>query len=300
MKDIKIGTLISVDNVEKVMPRLIEYGFETFSITFWETTKPWDLVKLSEQVKDILKGSECSISSVSIFGNPLSDSDKGIEARESWRRLIDLAHLFGTDLVTGFAGRVEGGSVEGSIAKYTEVYNELGLRAKDKGVRLAFENCPMGDSWNGGQWNIAINPKAWDLMFSAVKLDNIGLQWEPCHQMCQLIDPIPQLRKWVHKIFSVHGKDATVAWDIVKEDGILGTNQFAWHRTPGFGDSNWTDIISILRMNNFKGSIDIEGFHDPVYRDELEYTGQVHGLNYLKNCRGGDTLINLDHAPVRI
>ncbi|MBU2328433.1 MAG: sugar phosphate isomerase/epimerase, partial [Alphaproteobacteria bacterium] len=32
----------------------------------------------------------------------------------------------------------------------------------------------------------------------------------------------------------------------------------------------------------------IEGWHDPVYRDALEMTGQVHGLNYLKNCRGGD------------
>ena len=33
--------------------------------------------------------------------------------------------------------------------------------------------------------------------------------------MCQLIDPIPQLRKWVDKIFHVHGKDATIAWDAV-------------------------------------------------------------------------------------
>ena len=59
-------------------------------------------------------------------------------------------------------------------------------------------------------------------------------------------------------------------------------------RTPGFGDSNWTDIISELHLAGWSGSIDIEGLHDPVYRDALEMTGQVHGLNYLKNCRGGD------------
>lgn len=59
-------------------------------------------------------------------------------------------------------------------------------------------------------------------------------------------------------------------------------------RTPGFGDSNWTDIISELRLAGYAGAIDIEGWHDPVYRDALEMTGQVHALNYLKDCRGGD------------
>jgi sugar phosphate isomerase/epimerase len=61
-----------------------------------------------------------------------------------------------------------------------------------------------------------------------------------------------------------------------------------WMRSPGFGDSNWTDIISELRLAGWSGSIDIEGWHDPVYRDELEMVGQVHSLNYLKACRGGD------------
>ncbi len=97
--------------------------------------------------------------------------------------------------------------------------------------------------------------------------------------------PLPQLRKWVHKIFHVHGKDATVLWDVVARVRRHGPPQFAFHRTPGFGDSNWTDIISDLRRGGFKGSIDIEGWHDPVYKGELEMTGQVHGLNYLKRCR---------------
>ena len=61
---------------------------------------------------------------------------------------------------------------------------------------------------------------------------------------------------------------------------------------PGFGDSNWADIVTELRKAGFKGSIDIEGWHDPVYKRELEMTGQVHGLNYLKRCRGGDFVPN--------
>ena len=63
---------------------------------------------------------------------------------------------------------------------------------------------------------------------------------------------------------------------------------FVEHRTPGFGDSNWADIITELRRGGFTGSIDIEGWHDPIYEGELEMTGQVRALNYLKACRGGD------------
>jgi sugar phosphate isomerase/epimerase len=103
--------------------------------------------------------------------------------------------------------------------------------------------------------------------------------------MVKLIDPMAQLRKWVGRIFHVHGKDATIMWDVIREYGIRGPKQWAFHRTPGFGDSNWTDIISELRRGGFKGCIDIEGWHDPVYRGDLEMTGQVAGLNYLKRCR---------------
>ena len=85
----------------------------------------------------------------------------------------------------------------------------------------------------------------------------------------------------------VGGAHALIGADIVRKYGINGPQSIAKHRTPGFGDSNWTDIITELRLGGFKGCIDIEGWHDPVYRGDLEMTGQVHGLNYLKRCRGG-------------
>jgi len=125
-------------------------------------------------------------------------------------------------------------------------------------------------------------------MFNETPQDNIGLEWEPCHQLVYLIDPLPQIRKWAKKFFHVHGKDATVRWEVIREHGVFGKEKFVLMRTPGFGDSNWTDIISELRMAGWAGSIDIEGWHDPVYRDALEMTGQVRALEYLKNCRGGD------------
>jgi sugar phosphate isomerase/epimerase len=159
-------------------------------------------------------------------------------------------------------------------------------------VRIAFENCDMGGTWEYGDWNIAHSPKAWEMMFAELPDANLGLEWEPCHQMVSLIDPLPQLRQWVHKVFHVHGKDATVMWDVVKTRGIRGGTPYVYHRTPGFGDTNWSDVMTILRMAKYQGTIDIEGWHDPVYQGELEMTGQVHGLNYLKRCRGGTFVPN--------
>ncbi len=73
---------------------------------------------------------------------------------------------------------------------------------------------------------------------------------------------------------------------------MFGPHEYVWYRTPGFGDTAWADVITILRQFDYQGTIDIEGWHDPVYRGEFEMTGQVHGLNYLKHCRGGNFIPN--------
>ena len=126
-----------------------------------------------------------------------------------WKALIDNAHLFGATCVAGFTGRVRGKPLTDSLPRFKEVWGELAKRAADKGVRIAFENCAMDGNWATGDWNIAHNPDAWELMFNEMPDDNLGLEWEPCHQMVYLIDPMPQIRKWAHKFFHVHGKDAT-------------------------------------------------------------------------------------------
>lgn len=292
MKQIRIGTLVKGNTAAQVIPQIVEHGFESFGLTFWQTTGDIDFKKTAEQIKELREKHDFVISTLGIFGNPLTGHGDNSDTLASWELLIDNAHLFDVDIVSGFTGRLVDQPIDESMDRYKEVFGPLAKRAEDLGVRIAFENCDMHGDWNKGDWNIAHNPTAWEMMFNALPADNIGLQWEPTHQMVSLIDPIPQLRKWMPKIFNVHGKDATIAWDIVKEYGIHGPRQFVWHRTPGFGDTNWTDVISILRQEGYQGSIEIEGWHDPVYCGELEMTGQVHGLNYLKQCRGGSFVPN--------
>lgn len=290
---ILIGTLVqgaakSADYIRHILP----HGFESFSIIFWQRLGEIDLKRLAGEIKDALGDSGAIISSLGIYGNPLESNPLDRETLEGWKALIDHAHLFGAGIVTGFAGRLRGKPINESIPRFKKVFEPLARRAADKDVRLAFENCSMGGSWKSGDFNIAHGPAAWELMFNALPGENIGLEWEPCHQLEALIDPLPQLRHWVKKIFHVHGKCASIHWDVIREFGIHGPKPFAFHRTAGFGDGNWTDIITELRHGGFVGAIDIEGWHDPVYCGELEMTGQIHALHYLKQCRGGSFVSN--------
>jgi sugar phosphate isomerase/epimerase len=303
---IRIGTLVNGGAGANYIKQILPYGFESFQLTFWQQLGDVNLKKLAKEVNAVLDGTGAVISSLGMFGNPLETGEIDKKTLKGWEACIDSAHLFGCDIVAGFTGRLRGKSIDASIPQFKKVFGKLAKRAEDKGVRIAFENCDMGGTWASGDWNIAHNPTAWEMMFDAVPSDALGLEWEPCHQMVSLIDPMPQLREWVGKIYHVHGKDCTIHWDVIRKYGIHSSMHadvalpkhvspvppFAYHRTPGFGDSNWTDIISDLRKGGFKGSIDIEGWHDPVYRGDLEMTGQVHALHYLKQCRGGFTVSN--------
>jgi sugar phosphate isomerase/epimerase len=289
-RDIRIGTMIkgNLPDPAAYVRQILPYGFESFEPFFWQTTGGKHLPTLASQLKEAIGDADITMDTLGIFGNPLEDA----AVVADWEAIIDAAPLFGATTVAGFTGRVRGKPLEDSLPRFKAVFGDLAKRAADRGVRIAFENCPMDGSWASGDWNIAHNPAAWELMFDALPDDNLGLEWEPCHQLFYLIDPIPQIRKWAPKIFHVHGKDATVRWDVVREHGVFGKVPFAFHRSPGFGDSDWTRVISELRLGGYKGSIDIEGWHDPVYRDALEMTGQVHALNHLKSCRGGSFVPN--------
>jgi sugar phosphate isomerase/epimerase len=292
-KAIRIGTMIkgNAPDPAAYVKSILAHGFESFEPFFWQVMNK-DLPRLAEELKEAIGDEDVTMSTLGMFGNPLEDTEIDRETLKGWEALIDNAHHFGATTIAGFTGRVRGKPIEESLPQYRKVWTELAKRAADKGVKLAFENCAMDGNWASGDWNIAHNPDAWEMIFNEVPADNIGLEWEPCHQMVYLIDPLPQIRKWAPKIFHVHGKDATIRWEVIREHGIFGKEKFVFMRSPGFGDTNWVDVISELRLAGWSGSIDIEGWHDPVYRNELEMTGQVHSLNYLKQSRGGSYIPN--------
>ncbi|WMJ87300.1 sugar phosphate isomerase/epimerase family protein [Anaerocolumna sp. MB42-C2] len=288
MEQIKIGTCIPGTKAKEWLPHMVKAGFETVSLNFHMSLENTDLKELAKEVKEILGDSGVRVSCLGYYCNALQYE----EHKKTLEYCIDSARLFGAGTVTTFAGALEGKPVEEAIPVFGKVFGDLAKRAEDNQVKIGFENCPMGGSWNQPTCNIGFNPKAWEMMFNEVTSDNIGLEWEPAHQMSQLIDPIPQLKQWIKKVVHVHGKDSSVDWDLVRRYGVFGGVKFAYDRTPGFGDTNWRDILSILHMGGYNGDICVEGYHDPIYNGDWEMTAQLHSLNYLKWCRGGDFVPN--------
>lgn len=267
------------------MRALLPHGFESFEIAFKNTLAGTDLRQLADEVAAALDGQGAVVSCLGIYGNTLADNAHGEEVRHILREMILAAPRFQTDLVCCFAGRVTGASIPDSIPRFQEIFAELASFAEEQGIRLAFENCVQGGDWKTGDRNIAHNPAAWELMFEAVPSPALGLEWEPAHQWCQLIDPLPQLRAWAPRIFHVHGKDAEVRRDVLARAGAYGGERFAFHRFPGLGDSQWPRVLSELTAAGYRGTIDIEGGHDPVYRSEHEIAGQVFALRHLQASR---------------
>lgn len=289
MKQIRIGTCIPGLKAESWIPHMVEAGFETLAICNHMSLEGIDMAQQAPRLKELIKDSGVEITTFGYYSNALQFEDH----KKNMEHVIDNAHLYGAKIVSTFAGGLEGQSVDASMKKFKEVYGDLAKRAEDRGVKIAFENCPMGGTWDKVTCNIAINPRAWEMMFNEVDSPALGLEWEPAHQMIQLIDPIPQLRKWARKIYHLHGKDATVDWNAVREYGVMcSSDWYAPERTVGFGDTNWRDVFSILHMAGFEGDICVEGYHDPVYSGEWEMVGQLHALKYLKWCRGDEYAAN--------
>ncbi|MBQ7152920.1 MAG: sugar phosphate isomerase/epimerase [Clostridia bacterium] len=279
MFDILIGTLIGAGVAERCMPLLNEKGFESYELTFGTGDANGDLPALAQKV--LGKADGRPIAALGLYGNTLQDEDllKGI------KNLIVHAHDFGCDVVSMFAGAKSGDSVEAAIPLFKEVFSGLVDLAEKHDVRLAIENC--GGGWRRCDQNIAFCEDAWNLMFSAVDSPRLGLEWEPAHQLHGLVDVEAQLRRIAHKVIHLHGKDATVARDLIRDYGLHSGRPWCYDRTPGYGDSNWANLFTILLHAGFRGSCDIEGYHDLVHYDDMEWSSQLVGLDYLKRCRGG-------------
>ena len=185
----------NLDDPAGYIRQILPLGFESIQPFFWQTLGGKDIPRLAGEIREAIGDADVVVSSIGVFGNPLEGGDKDRETLAGWETIIDNAHLFGADTVSGFTGRVRGKPLPESLPRYREVWGRLARRAADKGVRIAFENCAMDGNWASGDWNIAHNPDAWELMFNELPDDNLGLEWEPCHQLVYLIDPIPQIRQ---------------------------------------------------------------------------------------------------------
>ena len=274
---LQIGVVICANEIDKsILDLLKKEGCSSISVSFW---KSLDKDKYFEVAK-LLESYDFNVSAVSIFGNTI-ESD---EIKDAWKFLIKENKAMGNPYITGFAGRVNTKSVEDSIMPWKAIFTELlDLSYKHDCKGLLLENCRMGDTWKRGKWNIAINPSAWSLMFDALDDEKLGLEWEPYHQILALIDPIKQLKTWAKKVKHVHGKDAKTDWAKLRRIGLYDKEKAIVDEIPLFGDTDWKDVITVLKENNYKGSIDIETQNATFLSKKDKILKSLHYLNNINS-----------------
>jgi sugar phosphate isomerase/epimerase len=213
-----------------------------------------------------------------LYKNPL-DPEQSEHARNTFLRAIDVAAHIGVPVVSGFAGAViefeinpKGNNqvykpFEQYFPRLLEFWEPIAKVAADKGVRIAFEHCPMGPYHLPIMgFNMLAQPAMWERLFSESKCENIGIEWDASHLICQLIDPVENIHRFGSRIFHVHAKDAFINRHLLSIYGICHPG-VAEHRFPGLGQANWAEIIHALLRAGYQSDLNIEGWHDPVFRD---------------------------------
>ena len=222
------------------------------------------------------------------------DADAAVAKRnaEHVRNCITLAKEIGVPVVGGFAGRVVDQDLEASLPQFKTIWSEHASFAEDHGVKIAFEHCPMGRFHSPfGGINCIATPAMWEKCFDAVPSDALGIEWDASHLMCQLIDPVQNVREYGRKIFHIHAKDAKVYPHILNKYGIYHEGSIE-HCFGGLGDADLSAIVKELFRAGYKGDLNIEGWHDSVYRDhengpKLEDAGLLVSLKHLSQFVDG-------------
>jgi sugar phosphate isomerase/epimerase len=261
-------------SLEEVARWAGEEQFETLEIACWPKGKAErryggvthiDVAGLDTQgakaIRSMLGGLGLEISSLAYYPNYLDpDLDRREPMAEHLKKVIDAAVLLQVSTVGTFVGADQTKSAAENLEDFARVWPPFVAYARERGVRIAIENCPMvwEQTWPGGQ-NLAYSPSIWRKMFEIIPDDNFGLNMDPSHLIWQFIDEVRVIHDFRDRIFHFHAKDMEIDREMLYQDGVLGCG-FTWAipRLPGLGAVRWPEVIAALYRQGYDFVISIE------------------------------------------
>jgi sugar phosphate isomerase/epimerase len=263
-----------------------ESGFQAIEIACWPLEKATrryagvthiDVTTLdktkAKEIRKMLDGYSLPISALGYYPNPLHPE---AEHRETviahLKKVIEAAALLEVPIVGTFIGKDKNKTVPQNLEDYAKVWPPIVKFAKDHGVKIAIENCPMifsYDEWPGGN-NLASAPAIWRKMWEIIPDDNFGLNLDPSHLILQMIDYERVIREFADKIFHFHAKDLHIDREGLYNNGVLSQGM-GWQvpRLPGLGDIDWAKVIAALTAVRYDYVVSIE-HEDRVFENNEE------------------------------
>lgn len=272
-----VSAILDQSNFEEMMDIASSLGFACVEVACWPQGKAErryagvshiDVEKVLEDdsyaayINDYCGQKKVEISSLAFYPNTMDgDIQKRQAAIDHLKNVIRASAKLGVNMVTTFIGRDQNKNVEENLELVKEVWPSILDLAKEQGVKVAIENCPMlfgPDQWPGGQ-NLMTTPAIWKKVFEILPYENLGINYDPSHFVWQMIDYIKPIYEFKDKIFHVHYKDIKLYPDKLNQCGIMAYPlDFMSPKLPGLGDVDWGKYVSALTDIGYNGCTCIE------------------------------------------
>jgi len=252
-----------------------ESGFQAIEIACWppqKATRRYAGVthinvsnlekKKAKEICKMLDGYGLTVSALGYYPNPLHpDAAHRETVIAHLKKVIEGAALLEVPIVGTFIGKDKNKTVPQNLEDYAQIWPPIVKFAKEHGIKIAIENCPMifsWDEWPGGN-NLANTPAIWRRMWEIIPDDNFGLNLDPSHLIWQMIDYERVIREFADKLFHVHAKDLHVDRDGFYDNGVLSLGM-GWQvpRLPGRGDVDWRKFLTALNDVGYDYVVSIE------------------------------------------
>lgn len=285
----KLGFLTAAlpqNSLEEAAKWGAESGFSAIEIACWPFEKAArryagvthiDVTTLDQpkarEIRKMLDGYGLTISSLAYYPNPLHpEADHREVVIGHLKKVIAAAAMLETEVVGTFVGKDKNKTVPQNLQDFATIWPPIVQFAKEHGVKIAIENCPMifsYDEWPGGN-NLASTPAIWRQMWEIIPDDNFGLNLDPSHLVLQMIDYVRVIREFGNKIFHVHAKDLHIDPEGLYNHGVLSQGM-GWQvpRLPGLGDMDWAKFFAVLTAARYDGVVSIE-HEDRVFEGDEE------------------------------
>jgi sugar phosphate isomerase/epimerase len=263
-----------------------ESGFQAIEIACWPFEKAArryagvnhiDVAALdkskAKEIRKMLDGYNLPISSLGYYPNPLHpDADHRERVIAHLKKVIEAAEMLEVPVVGTFIGKDKNKTVPQNLEDYAKIWPPIVKFAKEHGVKIGIENCPMlfsYDEWPGGD-NLASTPAIWRKMWEIIPDDNFGLILDPSHLILQMIDYERVIREFASKLFQVHAKDLHIDREGLYNNGVLSQGM-GWQvpRIPGLGDVDWQKFFAALTAARYDYVVSIE-HEDRVFEGDEE------------------------------
>ena len=281
-----VSAILPELTLEELIDYAAELGYKCIEVCCWPVGKAErrysgvthiDVDQLDQkranEINQYLNSKGVEISGLGYYPNPLDpDQEKRKVYTDHIKKVINASAMLGINKINTFIGRDKNRSVDENFEMFRQVWPEIIWYAGEQNTKIGIENCPMiftKDEWPGGN-NLATTPAIWRRMFSEIRSEHFGLNYDPSHLLWQQMDYVKPLYEFKEKLFHIHLKDAKLYREKLDEVGIMATPlEFHSPKLPGLGDIDWGTFISTLNDIRYTGPVCVE-VEDKTFEGSLE------------------------------